>query len=116
MVQVAQRLKEIPVSKHVITPKIVGVKRPNNVYLLPGDVPCEVCHVTSKVDGDGNKLFTCHVARQHHSLETTDQWGAGVVGAFQVNWGNSERKLISEKDLTRNAMLIPVNNGRNWSI
>ena len=116
VVQVARRLSEIPVSKYVRKRRCIGVKRPNNAYLLSGDIPCEVCHATSRIEDDGDRLFMCRVARQHYSLETTDQWDVGVVGAFHVNWGHSERKLISEKELTRNAILIPMNNEINKSI
>jgi len=92
------------------------VRRPNNAYLLSGDVACEVCHATSRIEDDGDRLFMCRVARQHYSLETADQWDVGVVGAFIVNWGHSERKLISEKELTRNVSLIPLNNDINTNI
>ena len=107
--QIARRISEIPDQEYVKRPSQIGLKRPDNAYIIEGDMCCEVRRITDEKDENGENLIMCRVYPNPEALNRTP-WDSRIIGAFKVTWRNSYMKLVRQSALHRRAMMIDKGN------
>lgn len=108
LVQMVKRMSERDAVEVIKTPGkscSVSIHQPNNIYIVNGSSCCEVVAVTNMRDEENNKMYLCRVYDRPQPV-FIDPCDSRMVGVYHVHVRNAQMKHLSEKLLTKKAMMV----------
>ncbi|KAI2645785.1 Large tegument protein deneddylase [Labeo rohita] len=105
LTQVVKRLVEMPKSPLSVKASKPKFKRPNNAFILHEGKCCEAIEEREESDDSGCQMLLCKLFEKTEAL-FRDPCDSRILGCFKVQSRHAVMKLIPERQLTRQAIMV----------